>query len=171
MYGERVGTDNSDSVPWRGDTVVSGFSDGRFALGTFVPAAIFVYLISRKLKIRRYMGRYVNKKLKISWNEELAEHYGIVLSKAGYQVEKYGDDGSDEGSLDFGCEITPVEGKTIKQAIVLYGVVLDSKGRIICRSDSCRLYAENFYVEKLWSTGMCVNLKKLSEIKVYIEAL
>lgn len=31
--------------------------------------------------------------------------------------------------------------------------------------------AENFYVEKLWSTGMCVNLKKLSEIKVYIEAL
>ena len=62
MYGERVGTANSDSVPWRGDTVVSGFTDGRFALGTFVPAAIFVYLISRKLKIRRYMGRYVNKK-------------------------------------------------------------------------------------------------------------
>ena len=117
------------------------------------------------------MGRYVNKKLKISWNEELAEHYGIVLSKAGYQVEKYGDDGSDEGSLDFGCEITPVEGKTIKQDIVLYGVVLDSKGRIICRSDSCRLYAKDFYIEKLWSTGMCVNLKKLSEIKIYIEAL
>ena len=79
MYGERVRTDSSDSVPWRGDTVVSGFSDERFALGTFVPAAIFVYLIFRKLKIRRYMGRYVNKKLKISWNEELAEHYGIVL--------------------------------------------------------------------------------------------
>ena len=79
--------------------------------------------------------------------------------------------GLDEGSLDFGCEITPVEGKTIKQDIVLYGVVLDSKGRIICRSDSCRLYAENFYIEKLWSTGMCVNLKKLSEIKIYIEAL
>ena len=56
---------------------MSGFSDERFALGTFVPAAIFVYLIFRKLKIRRYMGRYVNKKLKISWNEELAEHYGI----------------------------------------------------------------------------------------------
>ena len=112
------------------------------------------------------MGRYVNKKLKISWNEELAEHYGIVLSKAGYQVEKYGDDESGEGSSDFGCEITPVEGKTIKQ-----DVVLDSKGRIICRSDSCRLYAENFYIEKLWSTGMCVNLKKLSGIKIYIEAL
>lgn len=95
MYGERVRTDSSDSVPWQGDTVVSGFSDERFTLGTFVPAAIFVYLIFRKLKIRRYMGRYVNKKLKISWNEELAEHYGIVLSKAGYQVEKYGDDGSE----------------------------------------------------------------------------
>ena len=92
------------------------------------------------------------------------------MSKAGYQVEKYGDDESGEGSSDFGCEITPVEGKTIKQDIVLYGVVLDSKGRI-CRSDSCRLYAENFYIEKLWSTGMCVNLKKMSEIKVYIEAL
>lgn len=73
--------------------------------------------------------------------------------------------------MDFGCEITPAKGKTIKQDIVLYGVVLDSKERIICRSDSCRLYAENFCIEKLWSTGMCVNLKKLSGIEVCIEAL
>ncbi len=115
------------------------------------------------------MGRYVNKKLKVTWNEELAEYYGIKIDKVGYQIEQFS--GENEGSIDFGCEITPIEGKTISRNIILKGVVLNKKGAIIADSDSLILYADEFYIEKLWSTGMLIPLRGVYELKFYIDAL
>lgn len=117
------------------------------------------------------MSKYLGKKLKVTWNEELAKYYGIKISKVGYQIEQYDDENEDEGSLHFGCEITPIEGKTISRNIILKGAVLNKKGAILADSDPLRLYANEFYIEKLWSTGMLINLKGIYGLKFYIDAL
>lgn len=116
------------------------------------------------------MSKYLDKKLKVSWNKELAEYYGIKICKVGYQIIQYDDD-DNEGSLNFGCEITPVEGKTIPRDVILHGAIINEEGAIITDSDSLYLHKDEFYIEKLWSIGMLINLDSIYEFKIYIDAL